>query len=265
MSFALTLAISTYERPDALAAVLDTVARQTSHPDEVIVADDGSRPSTRAVVERFAASAKCPVQFVRHEHEGFRLARLRNLAIARASGAYIVFVDGDMLLHPQFVADHRRVARPGFFTQGVRVPLSPALTSQVLQGGSRELGFWSRGLGLRRRAYTAHSPVLAAALRGPANGLISIKGSNQGFWRADLVAVNGFNEAFVGWGPEDKELVERLSNYGTRRQTLLFGGIAYHLHHEPASRERRARNQRILEETRARRLTRCDHGLDAHL
>jgi glycosyltransferase involved in cell wall biosynthesis len=261
---ALTLAISTYERPDALAAVLETVASQSVAPDEVIIADDGSGETTRAVFERFAKAVSYPVHFVRQPHEGFRLARLRNLAIARAASPCIVFVDGDMLLHRHFIADHRRVARPGYFTQGVRVPLSPSLTSKVLEESTRAPGFLSPGLGLRRRVYNVHSPALARVMRGLANGLISIKGSNQAFWREDLVAVNGFNEVFIGWGSEDKELVERLANRGTRRQTLLFGGIAYHLHHEPASRERRAVNERVLEETRARRLTRCGHGLDAH-
>jgi glycosyltransferase involved in cell wall biosynthesis len=259
-----TLAITTYERPDALAAVLDTVARQSIAPDEVIVADDGSSAPTRAAVERFMTAAPCPVQFVRQDHEGFRLARLRNLAIARASHPYIVFVDGDMLLHREFVADHRSLARPGCFTQGVRILLSPTLTSRALLQGARSPGLLAPGQGTLRRLYNVHAPLLARAMRTLANGVIAIKGSNQAFWRTDLLAVNGFNEEFVGWGPEDKELVERLRNHGTRRQTLLFGGIAWHLHHEPAARERRAANERVLADTRARRLVRCERGLDAH-
>jgi glycosyltransferase involved in cell wall biosynthesis len=258
-----TLAITTYERPDALAAVLETVASQSVAADEVIVADDGSGAATREIVERFTATY--PVHFVRQEHEGFRLARLRNLAIARASSPYIVFVDGDMLLHRDFVADHRSLARPGYFTQGVRVLLSPTLTSRVFADGLRSPGFLTPGLGTLRRLYNVHSPSLAGVTRRLANAFISLKGSNQAFWRDDLVAVNGFNEAFVGWGPEDKELVERLTNRGTRRQTLLFGGIAWHLHHEPASRERRAANERVLAQTRVRRLVRCEQGLSGHV
>ena len=72
--------------------------------------------------------------------------------------------------------------------------------------------------------------------RSLANGFIAIKSCNLGVWRDDLVRVNGFDEAIEGWGPEDKELCARLENAGVRRQTLLFGGIACHLHHAPASR-----------------------------
>lgn len=263
MSTRLTLAITTYERPDALAAVLTTVARQTSPPDELIVADDGSGPATREVCEGYSATTPLLVQYVRQDHDGFRLARLRNLAIARASHPYIVFVDGDMLLHPRFIDDHRRFARRGYFTQGVRIPIPPQPTTSILEGDVTLPP--PSSIGWRRRAYASHAPHLSSAMRSLANTFIAIKGCNQAFWREDLVAVNGFNEDFVGWGPEDKEIAARLQRHGTRRQTLLFGGIAFHLHHPPAGRERRAANERLLADTRTRRLARCEHGLEAHL
>jgi glycosyltransferase involved in cell wall biosynthesis len=263
LSTRLTLAITTYERPDALAAVLTTVARQSDPPDELIVADDGSGRATREVCDGFAATTPLLVHYVRQEHDGFRLARLRNLAIARASNPYIVFVDGDMLLHPHFIDDHRRIARRGFFTQGVRIPIPPPLTTSLLKGDVCLPPISS--LALRRRAYGWHAPHVSRAVRGLANAFIAVKGCNQAFWRDDLVAVNGFNEDFVGWGPEDKEIAARLHRHGTHRQTLLFGGIAFHLHHPPAERERRAANEQLLADTRARRLARCEHGLEAHL
>jgi hypothetical protein len=98
-----------------------------------------------------------------------------------------------------------------------------------------------------------------------ANTFIAIKGCNQAFWREDLARVNGFNEEIRGWGPEDKELCARLREAGVRRQTLLFGGIAVHLEHPPAARERLAANQAVFEDTLRQRKSRCETGLDAHL
>jgi hypothetical protein len=95
--------------------------------------------------------------------------------------------------------------------------------------------------------------------------VIAIKGCNQAFWRDDLVRVNGFNEAIEGWGPEDKELAARLDNSGIRRQTLLFGGVAFHLHHAPASRAALPGNLAVLDATRREGKIRCERGLDAHL
>jgi glycosyltransferase involved in cell wall biosynthesis len=261
----LALVITTHERPDALAAVLDSVAKQVTAPDEIIIADDGSSAPSRAVIDDFTRRSTTPVITVHQEHRGFRVARLRNLAIAATSADYLVFIDGDMLLHPGFIADHRRVARPGRFTQGVRVLADAELTRRLLAWPPVATPApFSRGLGGLRRLYLLRSRVLSAVMRRAANGLIAIKSCNLAAWRADLVRVNGFDEDFEGWGPEDKELAQRLRHAGVRRQTLLFGGIATHLHHPAASRNALPANLARLERTRRERRIRCDHGLDSH-
>src|SRR4029453_8718614 len=128
------LIVTTYNWPEALHLTLASVARQTRRPDEKIGADAGSGPATRAVIDQWRA-AGLPLQHVWQEDEGFRLARSRNRAIAAARAEYILLVDGDMVLHPQFVADHVRCARPDCFIQGARPQLSAATTAQLLQGG----------------------------------------------------------------------------------------------------------------------------------
>lgn len=261
----LALVLSTYERPDALAAVLDSVARQRAAPDEIVIADDGSGQTTRDLVAAFAKRSPVPVRTVTQVHEGFRLTRLRNLAIAAATADYLVFIDADMLLHEAFVADHRRHARAGHFTQGVRVLADARLTARLIADPRLRVPITASGLGFLRRAYLVRSRRLSSALRYTANRIIAIKGCNQGFWRDDLVRVNGFNEAIEGWGPEDKELCARLRHAGVERQSLLFGGVALHLHHPPASRAALPGNLAVLEETLRTRRSWCNHGLDSHL
>ena len=198
-------------------------------------------------------------------HEGFRTARLRNLAIAATTLEYLVFIDGDMVLHPDFIADHRRIARAGYYTQGVRVLADTRLSRELATHRRPVPSPLARGTGFLRRLYLLHAPLLSMAMRTAANPFIAIKSCNQGFWRADLLRVNGFDEDFVGWGPEDKELCARLENSGVARQTLLFGGIACHLHHAPQSRDRLPSLLARLEATRRERRVRADHGVDAHL
>jgi glycosyltransferase involved in cell wall biosynthesis len=260
----LALAITSHERPDALAAVLDSVARQHIAPAEIIIADDGSGAATKEIIAAFAARSAVPVRLVSQPHEGFRAARLRNLAIAATSADYIVFIDGDMLLHPEFIADHQRLARPGYYTQGVRVHTDAELTQKLIAAPATLPSFWTAGLGGVRRLYLLRAPRLASMTRTVGNGVIAIKSCNLGLWRDDLVRVNGFNEAFVGWGPEDKELCARLDNAGVRRQTLMFGGVALHLHHAPVSRAAVPANLALLADTRHARRVRCEAGLDAH-
>lgn len=260
----IALAITSHQRPDALAAVLASITRLRVPPDEIVIADDGSDAATQALIAAFLSGSRVRAQLVSQPHAGFRAARLRNLAIAATSLDYLVFIDGDMVLHPEFIADHARMARPGFFTQGVRLLTDPRLTQRLIAGAHAPSPL-ARGAGILRRVYLVHSPLLAATCRLVGNGLVSIKSCNQGFWRDDLARVNGFDEDFVGWGPEDKELCARLENSGVRRQSLLFGGIACHLHHAPASRANLAGNLARLEATRRERRTRCEHGLDSHL
>lgn len=274
----LTLAITTHARADALARVLAGVAVQSRAPDELLIAEDGEDPETATMLARYAAArgagtgdAPPPPRHLRQPHQGFRVARLRNLAIAAATGDYLVFIDGDMLLHPLFLEDHLRCARRGWWTQGVRVPLDATATRRALAApaGLADApalpGPFGRGRFGLRRAALWHAPRLQRPLRAIGAPVLAVKSCNQGFWRDDLLRVNGFDERFEGWGSEDKELCARLGHAGVRRQALLGGGIACHLHHPPAARGRRAFNESLLAATRAARTIRCTRGVDAHL
>ena len=260
----LSLIISTFDRPDALACVLRSVERQSVLPHELVIADDGSGSATRELIQHFQRRFIRPVTHSWQPHEGHRVCRSRNLALARATGDYAVFLDGDMVLHPHFLADHRRRARPGWWVQGTRIVLDAACSADLIAHGPRTLSARSlRGAGLRS-LYAVRAPMLSRAFTRIANGFVATKSCNLAAWRADLERVNGFNEDISGWGPEDKELAARLQNSGVQRRTLIFGGIAYHLHHPAASRERRAANERILADTLRERRVRCEHGLSGH-
>lgn len=254
----IALLVSTYERPDALDAVLQSVLRQSEQPQELLIADDGSGEPTRAVVERFAASLPYPVIHVRHEHDGFRAGRIRNLALARATAEYIVQIDGDMVLHEEFLADHRHAARRGCYVQGTRILADEVLTHGLLDGEPHALTPFSPGIGGLRRIYAARLPRLSGAVAQLANRFIAIKGCNIAYWHDDMARVGGYNETMTGWGSEDKELAARLEHAGVRRRTLLFGAIAYHLHHPPAVRDRHTINEEILARTRRERRVRWD-------
>jgi len=260
----LSLIVTTFERPDALACVLRSVARQGDFPDELIIADDGSGPTTRSVIESFKGRFARPLVHCWQPHDGFRVCRARNLALSRATSDYVVIVDGDMLLHPQFISDHRRFAHPGCWVQGTRILLDERRTAKVIAGDDTSLSPWSAGLGGLRRLYAARAPLLSSALARLANTFVATKSCNLAAWRADLERVNGFNEDMVGWGPEDKELAARLAHSGVRRRSLTLAGVAYHLAHPPASREHRAANERILAQTLEERRVQCAHGMRQH-
>lgn len=258
-----SLVVTTYNREDALALVLESAVQQALRPDELVVADDGSRPATAEVVAAFAARAPFPVAHAWQEDLGFRAAASRNRAFARASGDYLVMVDGDIVLHPQFLRDHVRAARPGRFVQGSRVMLSAEATADALATGRVAFGPFARGLGNRLNA--VHSLALSALASHRSDDVFRVRSANLACWREDVLRVNGFDEDFVGWGREDSEFVARLQHAGLTRLQLKFAAIGYHLWHREEPRELLERNQRILEETLGSRRVRCVNGIDRHL
>jgi glycosyltransferase involved in cell wall biosynthesis len=258
------LVITPYERPDALARVLASLAGQSRPPDEVVIADDGSGPATREVVAQFAAGWPRPVRHAWQPHAGFRAARARNAAIATTDCDYVVLLDGDMVMHPQFVADHLGAATRGAWQQGARIELDSVATRRLLAATGLP-GPLSPRLGVRRRAYALRSGLLSRACARAGNAFVAIKACNQGFWRRDLLEVNGFDEDFTGWGAEDKELCARLVNAGIARHTLAFRALAFHLAHPPAARDSAAANRERWLQTQRSGRTRCASGLDRHL
>jgi glycosyltransferase involved in cell wall biosynthesis len=271
----ISLVVTTYEWPDALGLVLASVARQTRLPDEVIVADDGSGAATAALLETWRERLAGRLHHVWQPNEGFRAARVRNLGLAIATGDYVIVLDGDMVLHPEFVADHAAAARPGQWVQGVRPRLSRARTERMLAGrgvdpttglgagDAADLRWWQPGLEHRFHALRSDWLARHASRRRPK--LASVKSCNQGYWREDLVRVNGFDERFVGWGPEDKELAARLGHAGVECLYLKHAAVAFHLWHPTRAPAAGVNpNDRLLETTIATRATRCELGLDLH-
>jgi GT2 family glycosyltransferase len=261
----ISLVVTTYNWKEALARVLASAALQTRLPDEVIVADDGSRQDTADVIAAAAQDYPVPLRHVWQPDAGFRAARSRNLAIAAARGEYVLLLDGDMVLEGHFVADHARAARRGSFVQGSRVLTGPAFRERMLaRAGERPTPF-ARGVSRRRNA-VRWLPLSDAWLAMKRNAAPRhIKTCNQGWWREDLLRLNGFDERMEGWGREDVELAWRAHHAGIACRQLRFAGLAYHLHHQERHEDGASANDRLLAETRALRLTRCERGLDAHL
>ena len=258
-----SLIVTTYNWPQALGLTLASVTHQSLMPHEVIVADDGSGPETAQTVQHWRAALQCPLKHVWQEDSGFRLARSRNRALAVSEGEYIVLVDGDMILHRRFIEDHAACARPDCFIQGARPQLSQALTESLLRAGKPDVNVFSRGI--ERRSYALRSRLLSRFASKIKPTLGGIQGCNQSYWRRHAIQVNGYDERFTGWGPEDREFAARLLHIGVQRNYVRHRAIAYHLYHRSRAPSGNNPFDRLLEETLRTRATRATLGLDAHL
>ncbi|HEX7813979.1 glycosyltransferase family 2 protein [Dyella sp.] len=266
-----SLVVLTYNWPEALRLVLQSIAAQRRLPDEVIVADDGSTEATAACVASFAAGFPVPLRHVWQEDKGFRAARARNRGFAAATGEYIILIDGDMVLHRDFVADHLMLAERGYFLQGGRIKSTAEETGRLLAGGRPVFAPWSRAdfhvFDGMRRLYAFHQPALARWKAKGRNGG-RVMSCNMSFWRDDLLRVNGFDERMEGYGAEDRELAARLGNAGVKRRQLKWCALAVHLEHasraQPDVDDMSLPNNRLFKATVEQKIVRCELGMDRH-
>jgi glycosyltransferase involved in cell wall biosynthesis len=265
----ISVIVTTYNREDALDAALRALSRQSDRNFEVVIADDGSRPETAALIESWRARLPVPLKHVRHEHQGFRGGEIRNRGIIASDGDLCIFLDGDCLASADFVAAHRRLAEAGWFVTGNRILLSRELTETVLaEGVAAEQ--WNLTALLRRRLHGGVNR-LVPTLRLPLGPLRKLNGGN---WegaqtcnlavaRNDLDRIDGFDCSYAGWGLEDSDLVVRLLHAGVRRKDGRFATGVLHLWHPHNDRSQLSSNQRRLDEVTSGRRVRAMRGLSA--
>ncbi len=258
-----TLIITTYNRADALDVVLASALELNPMPREIIVADDGSLEDTQQLIEKYVPRFSIPLRQCWHEDRGFRLSAIRNRAIAMATSPYIIMIDGDMVMPPEFIGDHQRAAWKGRMVQGSRVLLDKELSSEVTE--SRQLRFGILSAGIKNRKNLVRSEALFSLFSYYSDNIYRVRGANMSFWKSDVMVVNGFNEDFTGWGREDSEFVVRMNNTGVRKFHMKFIGFAYHLFHEENTRETLPGNQQLVDKAVADKSVRAKNGIDKYV
>jgi glycosyltransferase involved in cell wall biosynthesis len=263
----ISVIVTTFNREDALDAVLRGLSRQSDRDFEVVIADDGSGPATADLITRWSTRLGVPLAHVWQEHRGFRAAEARNLAIRASRGAYCIFLDGDCIPRSDFIAAHRRLAEPNWFVAGNRVLLSQALTERVL-GEGLVPEQWSFAVFIRERLSRDVNRLLPL-IRLPLDfwrklrpaGWRSCRSCNLAVWRSDLDRVDGFDATYTGWGKEDSDLVVRLFHAGIGRKDGRFATGVLHLWHAKVDRSGLERNELKLEATMSGDQVRAARGL----
>ena len=263
----LALIISTYNRPDALELCLKSIATQVMLPHEILIADDGSTSETRRVIDRYKAILQINVVHVWHEDNGFELAKIRNKAIAQSTADYIVQIDGDLILHDCFIKDHYDFALPKSFVRASRIYMDKDLTESKIENMDTSINRFHKGISNFMSTFRVPFLWRFFATNYKINGaeLWEIHGCNMAYWRSDALKVNGYNEDFIGWGPEDKEFIARLLNIGLKKRFLKLGAIVYHMWHSINPKENLSSNMLIFEETKLLKRTYCENGIDKYL
>lgn len=258
-----SLLIATYNWPEALSLVLQSVQNQSVLPNEIIIADDGSKNETRQLIDNFKTTTAIELHHVWQEDNGFRLAKIRNKAIAKAQFEYIIQIDGDIILHKDYIKDHINYAAKNSFITGPRVLLSKEATQLALK--NKTINFNPFTKNIKNRFNAVYLPFVNRFIESKTSPLekliFKVRGCNMSFWRQDLLEVNGYDEQFKTWGREDSELASRLIKKGVGLRKLRLAGIQYHLDHNEQDKNNIELNNAILEKNKATSSFWCENGI----
>jgi GT2 family glycosyltransferase len=205
--------------------------------DEAVITDDGSKVDIAAGVRHALPGLPFPVRLVTQPDKGFRAAKCRNNGIRAATGDYLIFADQDVVFPRDYVKTFLDNLRPREFLVGYPVRLteeqSAAFSDEDIREGRFHHRITEEQLRVVRKQFRKdafYRMLHALKLRpiGP-----KLRSGVFGAWRSDLLAVNGFDEAYQGWGNEDDDLGLRLHRYGVRGRNVFDAVYPLHLYHPP--------------------------------
>ncbi len=266
----ISVVISTYNRPDALSCVLNSLNDQSNMNFEAVIADDGSTSDTKDMITKFKNKSKFEIQHVWQEDDGFRAAQIRNKAVAQSKGDYLIFIDGDCVTFPRFIANHIQLAEKNYFIRGSRVMLSETYTQEFIESETipskltffNLFGLWKSNK--IKRIVPLISIPLGILRKQKEKKWYGVKTCNLGMKRDDFMAVNGFDEEYIGWGHEDADLAIRLINSGVYRKEGVNAVTVLHLWHPLNDRSHLKENENRLEKRLQSSVTRITHGVSQY-
>lgn len=234
----ISVIVTTHNWSNALKCVLEAlIAQKTTHPFEIIVADNGSGMETAKVVRALKNRVSIPILHIWHTNEGTSVAAIRNKAILAAEGDYLIFLNGDCIPRLNFIARHVALAEEKTFIVGNHVLLNRTFTVMALAEmlPLHRWSLWQWFIACLKGDCNRIMPFLTQPFNKfrlkMRSGWKGANGSNLGIWRQDILNINGWEENLVGSENENADLVFRLLRSGVRRKNGHFYIPVIHLWH----------------------------------
>jgi glycosyltransferase involved in cell wall biosynthesis len=234
----ISVIVSTYNAEEWLQKVLWGFNQQTFKDFEVVIADDGSRDTTKELIEKTSLQVSYPIIHVWQEDDGFQKSMILNKAVVACRSEYIIMTDGDCIPREDFVQVHYINKQPGYFISGGYYMLPMNISKLIsLEDIEQQRCFninWLKEKGIpktfKNNKLTA-TGILSKLLNWITPTNASWNGHNSSGWKKDIVNVNGFDER-MQYGGQDRELGERLFNFGIKSKQLRYSAVCVHLDHK---------------------------------
>ncbi|MGI9531707.1 glycosyltransferase family 2 protein [Lutimonas sp.] len=234
----ISVIISTYNSIEWLEKVLWGYENQLFKDFEMVIADDGSGPETKLLIDSMAKKVFYPIQHIWQEDDGFQKSRILNKAIVACKTDYIVMSDGDCIPRKDFLQVHHENKEAGFFISGgyfkLPMTISKAISKENILSGACFQKTWLKERGLKKsfknNKLTARK-AKATFLNKITTTNSTWNGHNASGWKKDILKVNGLDER-MQYGGQDRELGERLMNLGIKGKQFRYSAICLHLDHK---------------------------------
>ncbi len=261
--------ISTYNAEEWLDKVLFGYMDQTYKEYEVIVADDGSRPATKQLIDDYKEKYSVPLRHIWHEDLGYRRQEILNIAILEANNEFIIMTDGDCIPRKDFVEVHVNNAQKGTFLSGGYCKLGMDLSKKITLNDIKNQNCFNinwlkkqEKLSLSNRLKIGSNPLISNVLDLISPTTPSFNNCNSSGFKKDMIAINGYDERMKYGGP-DREFGERLENYGIKGKQIRHKAICLHLDHSRSYKtpESLKTNLEIRKEVKDKKIVWTPYGI----
>ncbi len=256
-----SIIISVYKNVENLKLILESLRIQTKPVSEIIISEDGEDIGMHTFVENY--NWFCSYQHLTQSDDGWRKNRALNRAIIAAKNEWLIFIDGDCVLHPRFVEMHLRYAAPNRILLGKRVKLSPVVSQKMLEGDVSFPFKWWRLFNSGCR-YADEGIFIPFCLSRQLRSTRSLTGCNMSFSREAIMSINGFDEEYIRPAVgEDADIYWRLKANGYEPFSVRNRAIAYHLYHKENWTEQ-DENLAIMRRNQQNNQVICLKGINNH-
>ena len=194
----------------------------------------------------FMNNINYPFQIEHYTQEdlGFRKNKILNVGLRHATEDLIVFIDGDCVLHPSYLATYAKNYDSTTVLFAKRTNLDQKTSEELLKSSIIVPSKW--------KMLQNGSTRIEDSIRLPFKPIFTTKkpkllGCNMAIPLAILKAINGFDEDYemTGYG-EDCDIEWRILKAGFIFKNLKYHSIQFHLFHERLEREDQTAISRAL-------------------